>query len=136
MPSGGYLAPDGVFGIEYRTSGAKTYRFFALEADRGTMPIARTDPNQTSYLGKLAAYGEVIARQVHKTHWGIPNLLLITLTTSAARCSGVVTKLGTGSAVFLFKAVDETALRKPAPALLIEPWARAGDPALRIDSTT
>lgn len=132
VPSGGYVVPDGVFGIEYRSGGAKTYRFFALEADRGTMPIARTDPKQSSYLGKLAAYGEIVARQVHKTHWGIPNLLVLTLTTGAARCSEMVAKLGTGDPAFLFKSAEGSALTRPLPALLAEPWRRAGNTPLCI----
>ncbi len=133
VPSGGYLVPDGVFGIEYRDGEAKAYRFFAIETDRGTMPIARTNPKQTSYLGKLAAYNEIIARQVHKTHWGVPNLLVLTLTTGAARCSEIVAKLGGGSSpAFLFKSADGKALSKPLPDLLSEPWARAGSPPLSI----
>lgn len=133
LPSGGYLVPDGLFGIEYKGGNAKAYRFCALEADRGTMPIARTYPKQTSYLGKLAAYGEVVARQVHKTHWGIPNLLVLTLTTSAARVSEIVTKLGAnGKPGFLFKAVEGRALTKPLPTLLSEPWTRAGHAPLCI----
>lgn len=126
-PSGGYLVPDGVFGIEYRKEATKAYRFFALEADRGTMPIARTNPRQTSVLGKLAAYGEVIARQVHKAQWGIPNLLVLTVTTSATRCTEIVGKLGTNaSPAFLFKAAEGQSLSKPVPALHSEPWLRAG----------
>lgn len=132
IPSGGYLVPDGVFGIEYRDKGTKTFRFFALEADRGTMPIARTNPKQSSYLGKLAAYGEIVARQVHKTHWGIPNLLVLTLTTSAARASEIVAKLDAGNPVFLFKVAEEGVLTKPTPELLTESWMRAGHAPLRI----
>ena len=133
VPSGGYLVPDGVFGIEYREQDTKAFRFFALEADRGTMPIARSDPRKSSYLGKLAAYGEIIARQVHKTHWGIPNLLVLTVTTSAARCSEMAAKLGTGgSPAFLFKAVEGKGLSNPVPDLLTEPWTRAGSPPLSI----
>jgi hypothetical protein len=75
LPSGSHLAPDGLFGIAYGPSGP--YRFFALEADRGTMPVSRTSTHQTSYLAKLAAYREIIGRQAHKTHWGIPNLLVL-----------------------------------------------------------
>jgi len=133
LPSGGYLAPDGLFGIEYRCDDAKAYRFFALEADRGTMPIVRSNPKQTSYLGKLAAYGDIIAQQAHKTYWGIPNLLVLTLTTSAARLSEIVTKLGAnGQPVFLFKAVEERSFSKPIPTLLTEPWTRAGHAPLCI----
>jgi len=133
VPSGGYVIPDGVFGIEYRSGGSSSYRFFALEADRGTMPIARTNPRQSSYLGKLAAYGEIVAQKVHKTHWGIPNLLVLTATMSAARLSEIIAKLGAGgSPAFLFKAVDERGLANPVPALLTEPWTRAGSPPLSI----
>jgi hypothetical protein len=132
MPSGGYLVPDGVFGLEYRNGEAKAYRFFALEADRGTMPIVRSDPKQSSYLGKLATYGEIVARQVHKTQWGVPNLLVLTLTTSAARRSEIVAKLGTGNPAFLFKAVDARALASPVRELLTEPWQRAGHAPFRI----
>lgn len=126
LPSGGALVPDAVFGLEYRTGEAKTYRFFALEADRETMPISRSKPGQTSYLGKLGAYNEVIAKQVHKTHWGVPNLLVLTLTASAARASEIVAKLGSGSPAFLFKAADGKALASPIRELLTEPWQRAG----------
>lgn len=131
--SGQYLVPDGMFGIEYRSGDAKTYRFFALEADRGTMPIARANPKQTSYLGKLAAYREIIERRVHKIHWGIPNPLVLTVTTSAARLDEIVAKLDDrGSPTFLFKAVDERAFSNPFPDLLAEPWTRAGSPPLSI----
>jgi len=125
VPSGGFLVPDGMFGLEYSATGATTYRFFALEADRGTMPISRSKPGQTSYLGKLSAYGEIISKQTHKTHWGLPNLLVLTLTTSAARAGEISAKLGTRSPAFLFKAANEKALTKPLPALLTEPWRRA-----------
>jgi hypothetical protein len=133
VPSGGVVVPDAAFGLEYRAEGARTYRFFALEADRGTMPISRSRPGQTSYLGKLAAYGEVIARQIHKTHWGVPNLLVLTLTTSASRSTEIAGKPGAGgSPAFLFKAVEGKALENPVWELLSEPWIRSGLPPLSI----
>jgi Replication-relaxation len=36
--SGGYLVPDGLFGIEYAHEDTKAYRFFALEVDGGQCP--------------------------------------------------------------------------------------------------
>ncbi len=135
MPSDGYLVPDGVFGIEYRTDCTKSYRFFALEADRGTMPIARSNPRQTSYLGKLATYGEIIARHVHKTHWGVPNLLVLTVTTGESRLAAMLKRAGEDGVgpAFLFKAVSERGgLTRPLPQLLTEPWARAGAAPLSI----
>ena len=132
VPSGGYLVPDGLFGLEYTHGGTKAYRFFALEADRGTMPLTRSNPGQTSYLRKMAAYDEIIAHQVHKTDWGLPNLLVLTVTTNDKRVQEIAGQLQ--SAAFLFKAADDSALTTPAPHLLFEPWQRANFPPLRIDA--
>jgi hypothetical protein len=132
VASGRVIVPDAVFGLEYRANDARRYRFFALEADRGTMPIARTRPGQTSYLAKLAAYHEVLSQQGHKSRWGIPNLLVLTLTTSEARRSEILNRLGEGSAAFLFKASDPRTLQAPLPDLLSEPWVRGGHAPLSI----
>jgi hypothetical protein len=48
------VVPDGLFGLEYARDGQKTYRFFALEADRVSMPIMRSNLRQTSYLRKIS----------------------------------------------------------------------------------
>ncbi len=135
VPSGGYLVPDGLFGIEYSSAGTKSYRFFALEADRGTMPVTRSNPKQTSYLRKLAAYREIIARHGHKTHLGLPNLLVLTLTASQERMAEIIGRLQGeqgDNATFLFGAVNDGATRSPMP-LLTAAWQRAGCPPLRID---
>jgi hypothetical protein len=138
VPSSGYLVPDGLFGLEYVHGASKAYRFFALEADRGTMPVARSHGSQTSYLGKIAAYREIIAHRVHKTHLGLPNLLVLTLTTGEARMADIIGRLGSqagDNAAFLFKSVSASDLTTPAPQLLFEPWQRAGFPPLRIDES-
>jgi hypothetical protein len=134
-PSGG-VVPDGLFGIEYATSGKKVYRFFALEADRRTMPVARSNTGQTSYLKKIAAYRENIARLVHKTHWGLPNLLVLTVTTSESRAADIMQRIEGepgGSPAFLFKAMNQSEFRTSANQLLFNPWQRPGLPSLRID---
>ncbi len=139
VPSGGYLVPDGLIGLEYATGASRAYRFFALEADRGTMPIARSNPNQTSYLGKITAYREIITHQVHKTHLGLPNLLVLTLTTGETRMADIMEQIGHttgGGAAFLFKSVNASGISTPAPQLLTEPpWLRVGFPPLRIADT-
>ncbi|MEI9887764.1 MAG: replication-relaxation family protein [Rhizomicrobium sp.] len=135
VPSGGYLVPDGLFGIEYSSGGSKSYRFFALEADRGTVPIVRSSPNQSSYLGKIGSYREIIVRQVHKTYLGLPNLLVLTLTTSQERMTGIMGRLQReqgDNATFLFGAIAAGATRTPMP-LLTAAWRRAGFSPLRID---
>jgi hypothetical protein len=35
--------------------------------------------NQSSYLRKILDYRDIIARQIHKSHFGIPNLLVLTV---------------------------------------------------------
>ena len=135
LPSGDHLVPDGLFGLEYGQGVSKAYRFFALEADRGTMPVTRTNPKQTSYLGKIAAYREITAQRVHKTHLGLPNLLVLTLTTGETRMADIIGRLEsqTGdNAVLLFKSVSTSDLMTPAPRLLFEPWQRASLPPLCI----
>jgi hypothetical protein len=135
LPTGGGVVPDGMFGLEYDNGGNKTYRFFALEADRGTMALSRSDGGQTSYLGKIAAYRDLLAHQVHKIALGIPNLLVLTITTSEPRMREVMRQMegqADSSAPFLFKTAGPSDLRLPAPGLLSDPWDRAGLPALRI----
>jgi hypothetical protein len=40
--------------------------------------FSRSKSGQTSYLGKFAAHGEIIREHVHKAHWSVPNLLVLT----------------------------------------------------------
>lgn len=138
LPSGESLAPDGIFGLEYANAGKKSYRFFALEADRGTMPVARSNTHQSSYLGKVAAYRDLLAHRTYKTALGVPNLLVLTVTTSESRMTEIMRRMegdGGRSAAFLFKTAAPPDLRLPMPQLLSEPWARAGHPPLRIDES-
>lgn len=133
--SGSYVVPDAVFGLEYLCDGRKTYRFFALEADRGTMPIARSSGTQTSYLAKLAAYREMIARNVPKTYLGLPNLLVLTVTVGSSRLQEMSDQFlakGGSSPVFLFKHVG--CIQLPALDLLRQPWLRIGTESLHIDA--
>ena len=136
MPTGG-IVPDGLFGLEYCREGKKSYRFFALEADRGTMPIMRSKANQTSYLGKIVAYREIIARAVYKSHLGVPNLLVLTITSGEPRLNEMLSRLhgeNASGAAFLFTAVSAHDLTTPRLCFLNELWKRADLPPLRIDA--
>jgi len=138
LPSGAYLVPDGLFGLEYVQDAKKSYRFFALEADRGTMPVERSDKGQTSYLAKLAGYQGIIAQRAYKTTWGTPNLLVLTVTTSESRLQEIMQRLaanGGGHAAFLFKSAMGSDLRRPMLRLLLQPWQRAVPQPMRIDSS-
>jgi hypothetical protein len=112
----------------------KAYRFFALELDRGTMPVVRQNTATTSVTGKLIAYGHFIAAGGPRRVLGIPNLFVLTVTSSAARVVNLIAgaKGNESASWFLFKAVEGGALREPHPGLLVEAWERAGLPMLSI----
>jgi hypothetical protein len=138
---GTYLVPDGLFGLEYTAGGKKSYRFFALEADRETMPVLRSSSSQTSYLRKLLLYGELADRQLYKSHLGLPNLLVLTMTPGEKHKDNMMSafrKIYGGSTGFLFKTT--TGLRAfdkahaPTSTILTEPWERIGYPPLCIAS--
>ena len=137
------VIPDAIFGLaDDRPDGTTQYRFFALEADRGTMPLHRADLRQSSYLRKLLAYRKAAARSQYRTQLGLPNFLVLTVTMSASRAQRMAALLddltdGAGSAMFLFKAISLAVsvlpVPQPCPQLLTEPWQRVGYPLLRID---
>lgn len=131
------LAPDAFFGLEYSQNDTKTYRFFALEVDRATMPIRRSNLSQTSFLRKILAYRHIVAENVHKTHLGIPNLFVLTVTTNGThlvRLMKLVADLSVEkqSKLFLFKAMANGSPLESAAPLLSKPWLRAGYDPLNI----
>ena len=68
----------------------------------------------------------------------VPNLLVLTVTTSAARVQEIMGRLQDRpgeSAAFLFKALPAPGVTTPIPQLLCEPWQRAGYPPLRISES-
>ena len=136
------IVPDGLFGLEYTRGGSKAYRFFALEADRNTQPVTRSDLQQTSYLRKILAYRQLSAQGIHKSHLGLPNLFVLTVTTNESHMTNImslVKKLATEgkSKLFLFKTMSSLGNFEKAPEptahLLTDPWQRVGYEAFRID---
>jgi hypothetical protein len=122
--------------------GSKVYRFFALEADRNTLPVTRSALQQTSYLRKVLAYRQISAQSIHKSHLGLPNLLVLTVTTNEPHMAHIMAlvrelALEGKSKLFLFKTMgslgDFGKAPEPAGNMLISPWQRVGCEAFRID---
>jgi len=135
-----FIVPDGLFGLEYAVGGKKSYRFFALEADRATMPVVRSRSDQTSFLKKILAYLEIAGRQLYKSHLGLPNLLMLTVTTVERhkdQMMSALRQISGGSAAFLFKATSGLGTFNkapvPTPTILTDPWERVGYTPLRIN---
>jgi hypothetical protein len=129
------LVPDALFGLEYQSEGRKTYRFFALEADRSTMPVIRSDQKQSSFAAKLEAYRTIVAGNLAKKHWGISTLLVLTVTNHAPRMETMMCACSNLPA-FLFKALPTAATfeARPMALLLVEPWYRSSLPPVHIDT--
>ena len=136
------IVPDGLFGLEYTREGSKAYRFFALEADRNTQPVTRSDLQQTSYLRKILAYRQLSIQGIHKSHLGLPNLLVLTVTTNEAHMTHImslVRDLATEgkSKLFLFKTMSSVGDFRKAPEptarMLTDAWLRVGYEEFRID---
>lgn len=138
------VIPDALFGLQYRDG---SFRCFALEIDRGTMPLTRSNLDETSYLRKLLQYREAISRGVYKAHFGMTEtpMLLLTITTNARHLEGTKNLLHNLAGhkqwkrAFLFKAEPSLGSfeRAPQPALSLftEPWDRVGNPPFFINST-
>jgi hypothetical protein len=138
------VIPDALFGLQYPNG---TFRCFALEIDRGTMPLTRSTLDETSYLRKLLQYREVISRGAYKTHFGMTAtpMLLLTITTNARHLDGIKALLQSLAGenqwkrAFLFKAEPSLGSfeRAPQPALslLTTGWDRVGNPPFFINTT-
>ncbi|WP_439538926.1 replication-relaxation family protein [Sphingomonas sp.] len=87
LPGNRALIPDDLFGLEYPGSG---YRFFAVEIDRNTESIERSISGQTSFGRKIAAYLQILRTRAFQTHWSIPNLTVLTVTTNRTHAANIL----------------------------------------------
>jgi hypothetical protein len=108
IPGGTKLTviPDRVFALEYTGSSGKPERvYFFLEADRGTMPVVRTNLAQTSFRRKLLAYAATWTNKVHQRYLGIHRFRVLTVTTIPGRVQSLLeacSQLQRGHGLFLF----------------------------------
>jgi hypothetical protein len=101
------VEPDRVFGLSFEGVPENRARaFFFLEADRGTMPVARKSLVKTSFLRKLLAYQETWRQGLHREHLGLSNFRVLTVTTNRERVKHLVEACqslsGGGARLFLF----------------------------------
>jgi len=100
------IIPDRVFALEYDDEAGERKRiFYFLEADRGTMPIIRTNLAQTSFYRKLLAYEATWTQGLHRRQFGFHRFRVLTVTKSAMRVKsliGACSQLKKGHGLFLF----------------------------------
>ena len=107
------IIPDIVFGLEL-ADGSR--RNFMVEIDRGTMPVRRSDPEQTSIERKMRVYLAAHAAKQHREQFGWANFRVLIVTTDQHRIGSMIDALrrlrvsrGVGPALFLFNTFDISA---------------------------
>jgi hypothetical protein len=100
------LIPDMVFGLRFKDG---SRRCFMVEIDRGTMPVTRSDPTQTSFAEKMRAYLAIHAAGQHEQRYGWKAFRVLTITTDMNRIDTMIDALqkthiprGPGAALFFF----------------------------------
>jgi hypothetical protein len=115
------VVPDRVFAIEYPDAvGTSVRANFFLEADRGTMPVQRSNVTQSSFHRKLLTYEATWAQSIHRTRFGFSRFRVVTVTTSATRVASLVracAQLKSGHGLFLF--ADRSILEMPGKILSV-----------------
>jgi hypothetical protein len=100
------VVPDRVFALEYRDqNGQNQCIHYFLEADRGTMPVVRSNLSQTSFRRKLLAYEGTWNQGIHRSRFGITRFRVLTVTTIPKRVQSLVeacSQLKSGQGLFLF----------------------------------
>ncbi len=136
------LIPDALIGLEYKQSGGSRFRFFAVEADRGTEPSRASLFNRKSHLRNFLQYRDYIGRGLYRGHLSLTaNLLVLNVTNSEATMANML-KLALevspkGNTYQLFQCDPQFGryfkASPPALQLLRERWARAGYPDFSLD---
>jgi hypothetical protein len=127
-----WVEPDRVLGLRFADAPeGRQVAYFFLEADRGTMPVARKGLGQTSFRRKLLSYRETWRQGLHKAHLGIPNFRVLTVTTSEERVRHLVEacwSLGVGGRLFLFAGKE----RFSHEDILVREWVNGVDEAVKL----
>ena len=111
------LLPDLVFGLRF-ADGSR--RCFMAEIDRGTMPVTRSNPAQTSFEKKMRLYLAAHAAGHHQRHFGWKTFRALTVTTDQNRLRSMTSALSKtrvpnspGATLFLFTTRADLAERGP-----------------------
>ena len=115
-----HVIPDLVFGLQL-ADGER--RNFMVEIDRGTMPVRRSDPDQTSFEGKMRVYLAAHAAKEHQRQFGWKNFRVLVATTDQRRIETMIEALrqlrmphSPGASLFLFATFSDHAEASPLAA--------------------
>jgi hypothetical protein len=107
------VVPDLVFGLQFLAGPRWNY---AVEIDRGTMPVRRSDPEQTSIARKMRVYLAAHAAKQHQREFGWKNFRTLFVTTDRRRIETMIDAAqqlpgrgGHGSSLFWFASFADIA---------------------------
>ncbi len=87
----GKLIPDRLFGLQYQTDKGAVYRFFLLEADRGTEPHRAANFARKSHVKTILQYREFIGCGMYRRYYGLSaNILVLHVTRSAVQMNNIM----------------------------------------------
>ncbi|MCP4184270.1 MAG: hypothetical protein GY761_13300 [Hyphomicrobiales bacterium] len=134
------LIPDAIFGLEYKQAGGSKYRFFIVEADRGTEPSRSSNFNRKSHLRNFLQYREYVGRGLYKDHLKLTaGMMVLNVTTNTITMSNMIKLVNElsqqGNNYLLFKTCKSFGQyfkpSKPNFDILDRKWRRSGqDPFL------
>ena len=139
------LIPDALFGLEYRQGDTCFYRFFVVEADRGTEPTTSKNFNRKSHLRNLLQYRDYIGTGQYKEHLKLTApLLVLNVSSDDAKLHRMI-KLtlelsgSVGNSYMLYQQCEQFGLAfRPSPpryGFLNQEWSRAGRVCFNIGCT-
>lgn len=116
------VMPDLVFGLQFL---ARPRWNYVVEIDRGTMPVMRSDPAQTSVARKMRVYLAAHAAKQHERQFGWENFRVLVVTTDRRRVATMIRAAqqirahgGPGASLFWFATFADIA--QAADPLTIE----------------
>ncbi len=111
------VVPDFTFGL---TLADRSRRYFMVEIDRGTMPVVRSNPSQTSFEQKMRAYLIAHAAKQHERLLGWKAFRVLTVTTDHRRMLSMMEALralrvphSPGAGLLLFVTAGELCSNDP-----------------------
>src|SRR3954452_3239624 len=117
------VVADLVFALQFADG---TRHNYAVEIDRGTMPVFRSDPEQTSIARKMRVYLAAHAAKQHQREFGWANFRVLFVTTTQERIETMIDasrqsqarRGGAGASLFWFSTFAE--IKEVADLLVLE----------------
>lgn len=135
------LQPDAVFGLAYHSATGDRFRFFVVEADRGTEPVSSRNWNRKSFARHLVQYQSYVEDGAYRDHLKLTApLLVLNVCPDQKRIDLMLRQTAQQQPqcsyqLFQAFAAFKAPWRPPEPnhALLGSAWQRAGLPDFSID---